>query len=158
MNSLCQAALTTGQQWLGRLPSRVGRARSAGGTLGCVEYAWKGFGGSHLGYDATTPNRAVPLVLLGVTEPDAARPLANVLREEGMALAFALGDRACLRVAASICPDVILLDPRMPRGLLSLLRALPFSKTAHIAWSQVLAGPDAAQATTQRHTPGRWSL
>ncbi len=88
----------------------------------------------------TTPNREIPLVLLGVTETAAVESLAAVLRREGMALAFAVGERACLRVAAAVHPDIILLDPRLPRALLSLLRAHPLSKHAQISWSRALDG------------------
>jgi hypothetical protein len=44
-------------------------------------------------------------------------------------------------MAAALYPDIILLDPRLPRALLSLLRAHPFSKHAHISFSQRLAAP-----------------
>jgi hypothetical protein len=96
--------------------------------------------------------REVPLVLLGVSDPEAASSVA-VLRREGMALAVALGDRGCLRVAAAIEPDIILLDPRLPRGLLSLLRAHPLSKHAHISWSQALGARP--QVGTSLHGNGR---
>jgi hypothetical protein len=48
-------------------------------------------------------NRKIPLVLLGVTDPATLEPAATVLRLEGVALAFAVGDRACLRVAILPC-------------------------------------------------------
>lgn len=85
-------------------------------------------------------NRATPLVLLGVTEYASAEPIAMLLKREGMGLAFALGERACVRVAAAVSPDIILLDPRLPRPLLNLLRAHPLSKDAQVSWSQALAG------------------
>jgi hypothetical protein len=85
--------------------------------------------------------REVPLVLLGGTDPVALQALARLLRQEGMGVAGALGDRACLRVATALGPDIILLDPRLPRALLNLLRAHPLSKSAHISWSQALARP-----------------
>ena len=78
-------------------------------------------------------------MLLGGTDPVALQSLARVMRQEGMGVAGALGDRACLRVATALSPDIILLDPRLPRSLLSLLRAHPLSNCAHIAWSQALA-------------------
>ncbi len=83
--------------------------------------------------------REVPLVLLGVADPVALPAVAKLLRQEGMGLAFAHGERACLRVAAAIQPDIILLDPRLSRPLLSLLRAHPLSKHADIRWSRALA-------------------
>jgi hypothetical protein len=44
-------------------------------------------------------------------------------------------------MATALYPDIILLDPRLPRALLSLLRAHPLSKRAYISWSQRLAAP-----------------
>lgn len=41
---------------------------------------------------------------------------------------------ACLRMATSIGPDVIILDPRVPDRLVRLLRAHPVSATARIDW------------------------
>jgi DNA-binding response OmpR family regulator len=93
-------------------------------------------------------NREAPLVLLGGTDPAALHAVAGVMRREGMAIAGALGDRACLRVAAALSPDIILLDPRLPRTLLSLLRAHPLSKTAQISWSQALARPAGVASTS----------
>lgn len=88
----------------------------------------------------TTSNRAVPLVLLGVTDHAAVEPLATMLGREGMGVAVAQGDRACLRVASAVRPDIILLDPRLPRALLSLLRGHPLLRCAQISWSQALDG------------------
>lgn len=90
--------------------------------------------------DRGTPYRSVPLVLLGVSEPSMLEAVAARLKGEGMGLAVALGERGCLRVATAVGPDVILLDPRLSRGLLSLLRAHPESRHAQISWCQALAG------------------
>ena len=57
---------------------------------------------------ATTTNRQVPLVLLGVVDRIAAEPLAKILRQEGMVVAVAQGERGCLRVATAIQPDITL--------------------------------------------------
>lgn len=93
--------------------------------------------------DETPVNRQreVPLVLVAGTEPVALQSLARLMKREGMGVAGALGDRACLRVAAALSPDMILLDPRLPRTLLNLLRAHPLSKSAYIGWSEALARP-----------------
>jgi hypothetical protein len=88
-----------------------------------------------------TAYRQVPLVLLGVADRAAVEPLARRLHQEGMVVAVAQGERGCLRVATAIKPDIILLDPRLPRVLVSFLRAHPFSRHAHIAYSQALAAP-----------------
>ena len=87
--------------------------------------------------------RKVPLVLLGLTEQTAPEPLATRLRQEGMAVMFAHGERACLRVATAVSPDIILLDPRLPRALLSLLRAHPCSRNAQVSWSAALVAANA---------------
>ena len=87
------------------------------------------------------PNRTVPFALLGVIDASAAKPLAVLLQAEGVGLATAIGHRATLRMATALYPDIILLDPRLPRALLSLLRAHPLSKRAYISWSQRLAAP-----------------
>lgn len=89
----------------------------------------------------TKSNREIPLVLLGGTDPLALKSVARVMRQEGMGVAEALGDQACLRVATALSPDIILLDPRLSRSLLSLLQAHPLSKSAHIGWSKALAQP-----------------
>lgn len=86
-------------------------------------------------------NREVPLVLLGGTDPAALQRLALLMRQEGMGVALALGERGCLRVATALSPDIILLDPRLPRALLNLLRAHPLAKHADIGWSEALACP-----------------
>jgi len=88
-----------------------------------------------------TTHREIPLVLLGGTDPVALQLLARTMRQEGMGVAGALGDRACLRVASALRPDIILLDPRLPGALLNLLRAHPLSKSAQISWSEALAHP-----------------
>jgi hypothetical protein len=92
----------------------------------------------------------VPLVLLGVVDRLAVEPLATRLRQEGMVVAVALGERSCLRVASAVRPDVILMDPRLSRALVSLLRAHPLSRQAHIAYSQALATPVGAGVADQR--------
>jgi hypothetical protein len=83
--------------------------------------------------------RRVPLVVIGTVNREAGEVLAAVVRGEGAVALIAQGDRACLRVATSVNPDIVLLDPRLSRGLLSLLRAHPFSKRAQISWSRALA-------------------
>lgn len=88
-----------------------------------------------------TTRREVPLVLLAGTDPDTLQQLARLMRREGMAVAGALGDRACLRVACALNPDIILLDPRLPRALLKRLRAYPLTQSAQISCSQELEHP-----------------
>ena len=103
--------------------------------------------------DRETAYRSVPLVLLGVSEPSTLDAVATQLRGEGMGLAVALGERGCLRVATAVSPDIILLDPRLSRGLLSLLRVHPDSRHAQTSWSQALAGRTGSEtAPTTRNS------
>ena len=85
--------------------------------------------------------RTIPLLVIGVASREASEPLATVMREEGAFVLITEGERACLRVATSVGPDVVLLDPRLPRTLLSLLRAHPMSRRAQISVSKALATP-----------------
>jgi hypothetical protein len=86
-----------------------------------------------------TTSRGVPLVVIGALDRQAALPLAAVLRGEGAIVLIAEGNCACLRVATSFSPDIVLLDPRLSHGILNLLRAHPFSNGAQLSWSRTLA-------------------
>jgi CheY-like chemotaxis protein len=101
----------------------------------------------------TSHSRAVPLVVIGTAERAAADALASLLRGEGATVLVAEGERACLRIATSVAPDIILLDPRLPRGLQALLRAHPFSNSARISRSGALA----ATVQGRRHAPAATS-
>src|SRR5215204_4953974 len=85
--------------------------------------------------------RTIPLLVIGVASREASEPLATVMREEGAFVLVTEGERACLRVATAVGPDVVLLDPRLPRTLLSMLRAHPMSRRAQISVSKALATP-----------------
>jgi CheY-like chemotaxis protein len=76
--------------------------------------------------------RSVPLILVASTAPGCAESVATELRRDGNVVCIARSAEGCLRVATSIAPDVILLDPRMPRRLEQLLRAHPASAGAQI--------------------------
>ncbi len=80
-------------------------------------------------------NRSV-VVVLGLdqeqTEAESAR-----LRRQGAVVMRARDARGCLRVATAVGPDRILLDRRVQRGLLRLLKAHPVSATAEIDWLPV---------------------
>ena len=88
----------------------------------------------------TTQHRTIPLIVLGTTDRGSAERLAALLRGEDASVAIAVGERACLRVATALGPDVLLLDRRLPRSLLSLLRAHPLCRQAQVSWSDALAG------------------
>jgi CheY-like chemotaxis protein len=82
--------------------------------------------------------RGVPLVVIGAVDRERAEDLAAVMRGEGAVVVITGSERACLRVATCVQPDIVLLDPRLSRGLLSLLRAHPNSNGAQISWSMSL--------------------
>jgi hypothetical protein len=85
-------------------------------------------------------HRGVPLVVIGAVERAAAEPLAALVRGEGAVVLVVEGERACLRVATAVGPDLVLVDPRLSRGLVSLLRAHPFSSRAQVSYSLALGG------------------
>jgi len=55
-------------------------------------------------------------------------------RKRGAVTLRARDAGGCLRLATSVRPDVIVLDPRLPGRLVRLLRAHPVSARAHIEW------------------------
>jgi hypothetical protein len=83
--------------------------------------------------------RGVPLVVIGTSERAVAEPLAARMCDEGAVVLIAEGDRACLRVATAVSPDVVLLDPRLSRRLVSMLHAHPSLSRAQISRSSALA-------------------
>jgi CheY-like chemotaxis protein len=76
--------------------------------------------------------RSVPLILVASSSAGYAESLAAELRRDGNVVCITRTAEGCLRVATSIAPDVILLDPRMPERLERLLRAHPASAGAQI--------------------------
>ena len=77
-------------------------------------------------------HRRVPLIVVASTAPAQAEDVAAALRREGNVVYVAHSADGCLRVATSIGPDVVLLDPRLPPRLEQLLRAHPVSAGAQI--------------------------
>ena len=59
------------------------------------------------------PGRHVPLILVASAVPALAESVASQLRQEGNVVYVAHSADGCLRVAASVGPDVVLLDPRL---------------------------------------------
>jgi DNA-binding response OmpR family regulator len=102
------------------------------------------------------PRRSVPLIVVASASAALADDIAARLRLDGSVVYVTHSAAGCLRVATSIAPDVILLDPTLPRRLEDLLHAHPASAAAqilhltaprsarHIPRVPVAAGPHAA--------------
>ncbi len=81
---------------------------------------------------SATERRRVPLVLVASGDAATADEVARRLRRDG-ATAYAVHSvEGCLRVATAVGPDIVLLDPRLPRRLETLLRAHPRSAHAEL--------------------------
>ena len=76
--------------------------------------------------------RTVPLIVVASTSSTLADDVATRLRGDGSVVYVTHSAEGCLRVSTSVEPDVILLDPALPRRLEDLLRAHPSSARAQI--------------------------
>jgi DNA-binding SARP family transcriptional activator len=77
--------------------------------------------------------RTEPFAL--VCTPDAdTRDLVARLRQEGMVVCVTNDLQGSLRVATAVGPDVVFIDPCLPKSLEPLLRAHPTSSRASIHW------------------------
>jgi len=81
---------------------------------------------------ARTQHRPVPLILIASMSRQFAESVASQLRREGHVVYVAHTAEGCLRVATSVGPDMVLLDPAMPPRLERLLKAHPISAAAEI--------------------------
>ena len=77
-------------------------------------------------------HRSVPLIVIASTSTPLAEEVAARLRRAGNVVYVTHSPEGCLRVATSVLPDVVLLDPRLPPRLEKLLRAHPSSAAAQI--------------------------
>jgi CheY-like chemotaxis protein len=77
-------------------------------------------------------HRHVPLILIASLSAAFAGSLAQQLRREGNVVYVAHSANGCLRVATSIGPDLVLLDPGMPSRLEKLIKAHPTSADARV--------------------------
>ncbi len=59
------------------------------------------------------PGRHVPLIVVASASSGFADSVASQLRQQGNVVYVAHSAEACLRVAASVGPDVILMDPAL---------------------------------------------
>jgi len=78
------------------------------------------------------PRRDVLLIVVASATAAFAEETAARLRRDGSVVYVAHSAEGCLRVATSISPDIVVLDPALPRRLERLLRAHPASARAQI--------------------------
>jgi hypothetical protein len=78
------------------------------------------------------PRRDVLLIVVASATAAFADDVAARLRRDGSVVYVAHSAEGCLRVATSISPDIVVLDPALPRRLEGLLRAHPASAGAEI--------------------------
>ncbi len=78
------------------------------------------------------PRRDVLLIVVASATAAVADDVASRLRRDGSVVYVAHSADGCLRVATSISPDVVVLDPALPRRLENLLRAHPACAAAQI--------------------------
>jgi CheY-like chemotaxis protein len=77
-------------------------------------------------------SRQVPLIVIGSLAPALADSVAAQLRREGSVVYVTHSAEGCLRVATSVAPDVVVLDPRFPRRIEKLLNEHPASAHAQV--------------------------
>ncbi|MBV9543168.1 MAG: hypothetical protein JOY61_02190 [Chloroflexi bacterium] len=76
--------------------------------------------------------RTVPLIVVASPAGYVADQVAARLRRDGAVVYATHSQGGCLRVATSIAPDMVLLDPVLPKRLEQLLRAHPATANARI--------------------------
>jgi hypothetical protein len=118
------------------------------GTSGVVERGETG------GLSLMVRRRSVPLIVIASPSVEMAEDVAERLRREGKVVYVTHSAQGCLRVATSVGPDMVLLDPRLrTRRLEQLLAAHPASRRArllHLEPMPVAASPTPAGATGVR--------
>ena len=76
--------------------------------------------------------RSVPLIVVASTSGPYAENVAARLRQDGSVVYVTHSMHGCLRVATSVAPDLVLLDPEFPPRLEQLLNAHPTSARATV--------------------------
>ncbi len=76
--------------------------------------------------------RSVPLIVVASTSAPYAEDVAERLRQDGSVVYVTHSLNGCLRVATSVAPDLVLLDPEFPPRLEELLHAHPASAKATV--------------------------
>ena len=77
-------------------------------------------------------NRSIPLIVVASTSASLAEDVAARLRQDGSVVYVTHSLNGCLRVATSVAPDLVLLDPEFPPRLEQLLHAHPTSAHATV--------------------------
>jgi len=97
--------------------------------------------------------RSTPLIVVASASAEMAEQVAERLRREGKVVYVTHSAEGCLRVATSVAPDMVLLDPRLrTRRLEQLLAAHPSSRGArvlHLEPMPVMAGAVAPAAASR---------
>ena len=78
------------------------------------------------------PERRAPVIVVASAREGKADEVAERLRRDGAVVLAAHSLEGCLRVATSVGPDIVLLDPDLPPRLAELLRAHPVSARARL--------------------------
>jgi hypothetical protein len=78
------------------------------------------------------PRRSVPLIVIASASTVLAHEIAVRLRRDGKVVYVTHSPEGCLRVATSVMPDIVLLDPRFPPRIERLLRVHPSCAGAQI--------------------------
>jgi DNA-binding response OmpR family regulator len=76
--------------------------------------------------------RRIPLIVLATASSVLGDSIAVQLRREGNVVYVTHSPGGCLRVATSVGPDMVLLDPTFPKRLEQLLKAHPRTKAAQV--------------------------
>jgi len=97
-------------------------------------------------------SRQVPLIVIGSVATALADSVATQLRRQGNVVYVTHSPEGCLRVATSVAPDVIVLDPRFPARIETLLKVHPMSAHAQLLHLK----DDLSSLTTAK--PGRPAL
>ena len=82
--------------------------------------------------DVSRRPRSVPVIVVASARDGRADEVAERLRGSGAVVLTARSGNGCLRVATSVGPDVVLLDPELPARVEQLLRAHPASARARL--------------------------
>jgi CheY-like chemotaxis protein len=91
------------------------------------------------------PMRNIPLIVVASNSAALAENVAASLRRGGSVVYVTHSAEGCLRVATSVAPDMVVLDPDLPSSLERLLHAHPSSAQARILHLDDVAPPRVAE-------------